>query len=62
MPTPTLPPGMMLCPFCGNGTSKKLKACWHCNHVLPQVDIPAALGWLAVLVFIVGMFLAYRAW
>ena len=28
--------GMILCPFCGNGTPKKLKACKHCDHILPS--------------------------
>jgi len=51
MPTPQLPPGMRLCPFCGNGTPRKLKACRHCNHVLPgEHETAKGFFWLIVLV------------
>jgi len=45
--------GMILCPFCGNGTPKKLKACKHCNHILPSRSMwPGFFAIIAIILMI----------
>jgi len=48
--------GMILCPFCGNATPKKLKACKHCNHILPQRNLISGLLWLGLALFLISQF------
>ena len=53
----SLPPGQRDCQFCGERTSRYLKACEHCNHILPAERDVATGCFFLVVAIVVASFL-----